>query len=268
GETVKQARERKEALDITNNKPADEEERLPKKIVRDRLIVIAILTFFSIFFSMAFEQAGSSMTFFANDYTQRILVGTQAVIFKWADAALTIFPLILVTWVLALMAKQIIKKYPLTIYFTALSFIIIWGIAIWKINREFNAIETEVTASWFQILNSFFIITLATLFAKMWEKVFNPSGPIKFALGLILLGIGFGVLAYGSRDIPQGAQTAQVSMIWLILAYLFHTMGELCLSPVGLSYVSKLSPKHLVGLIFGFWFLSSAVANLLAGLSA
>jgi len=268
GETVKKARERKDALELTNDKPADEEERLPKNIIRDRLIVIGILTFFSIFFWMAFEQAGSSMTFFANDYTQRILIGGQATAFKWADAALTIFPLILLSWVLILLAKQIINKYPKTIYFTALSFLIIWGIAIWKVIREFNAIETEVTASWFQILNSFFIITLATLFAKFWEKIFNPTGPVKFAMGLVLLGIGFGVLAYGSRDIPQGAHTAQVSMIWLILAYLFHTMGELCLSPVGLSYVSKLSPKHLVGLIFGFWFMSSAIANLLAGLSA
>src|SRR5690606_31825112 len=205
GETVKQATDRKNAIALTNDKPAEEEEHLPKKIVRDRLVVIGILTFFSIFFWMAFEQAGSSMTFFANDYTQRILEGGQAITFKWVDAALTIFPLILLTWVLTLLAKQIVKKYPLTIYFTALSFIIIWGIAIWKVLREFNAIETEVTASWFQILNSFFIITFATLFAKMWEKVYNPTGPVKFALGLVLLGIGFGVLAYGSRDIPQGA---------------------------------------------------------------
>src|SRR5690606_18220007 len=151
-----------------------------------------------------------------------------------------------------------------SIFFTAFSFAIIWVLGIWKVHREFYAIETEVAASWFQILNSFFIITLASLFSKMWEKAFNPSGPVKFAMGLILVGIGFATLAYGSRDIPQGAATAQVSMLWLVLAYFFHTVGELCLSPVGLSYVSKLSPKKLVGLIFGFWFLSSAIANWLA----
>ncbi len=99
----------------------------------------------------------------------------------------------------------------------------------------------------------------------MWETKFNPSGPVKFAIGLILLGIGFAALGYGSSDIPSGARTASVSMIWLILAYFFHTMGELCLSPVGLSYMSKLSPKNLIGLIMGFWFLSSAIANLLGG---
>jgi POT family proton-dependent oligopeptide transporter len=135
------------------------------------------------------------------------------------------------------------------------------------VNREFYSIETEVQASWFLILNSFFIITLASSFSKFFEKVYNPTGPIKFSIGLILVGVGFGSLAYGSLQIPQGAATAQVSMIWLILAYFFHTMGELCLSPVGLSYVSKLSPKNLLGMIFGFWFLASAIAGWLAGWS-
>ena len=95
----------------------------------------------------------------------------------------------------------------------------------------------------------------------MWEKVWNPSGPVKFALGLIFVAVGFFALSYGSLSIPTGAKTAAVSMIWLILAYFFHTMGELCLSPVGLSYVSKLSPKKFVGLLFGLWFTASAIAN-------
>ncbi|HLT42377.1 MAG TPA: peptide MFS transporter [Sphingobacteriaceae bacterium] len=266
GESPKEEKNRK-ALESNTHLAESElqEEKLPANIVRDRLIVILVLTFFSIFFWLAFEQAGGSMTIFAKDYTQRILVGNSAIVFKWIDAALTVLPLALVTWVLVMLAKQISKKYPATIFFTALSFIIIWIIAIWKVYKEFAAVETEVTASWFQILNSFFIITFATVFAKIWETKFNPSGPVKFALGLGLLGIGFGALAYGSKDIPQGQLTAQVSMIWLVLAYFFHTMGELCLSPVGLSYVSKLSPKHLVGLIFGVWFLSSAVALKLGG---
>lgn len=96
-------------------------------------------------------------------------------------------------------------------------------------------------------------------------KKWNPSGPIKFALGLILVAVGFIALSYGSMSIPQGAKTASVSMIWLIIAYFFHTMGELCLSPVGLSYVSKLSPKKFLGLLFGFWFTASAIANFIAG---
>ncbi|MDX1463949.1 MAG: MFS transporter, partial [Marinirhabdus sp.] len=105
------------------------------------------------------------------------------------------------------------------------------------------------------------------LFSKLWQSKYNPTGPIKFALGLILLGLGFGILAYGSIGIPLGAKTAAVSMIFLILAYLFHTLGELCLSPVGLSYVSKLAPLKLVGLMFGVWFVANFIANLAAGIT-
>src|SRR5699024_4940230 len=207
------------------------------------------------------------MTIFAKDYTQRILAGNTGIIFKWVDAALTIFPILIVTYVLFMLIKQIFKKYPLTIIFTAISFAIIWAIGIWKVSREFGLDHTEVTVSWFQILNSFFIITLASSFSKLWEKVWNPSGPVKFAMGLALVGIGFVALAYGASNIPQGAKTASVSMIWLILAYFFHTTGELCLSPVGLSYVSKLSPKKLTGLLFGLWFTASAIANFIAGMT-
>ncbi|MNT63263.1 Dipeptide and tripeptide permease A [compost metagenome] len=79
------------------------------------------------------------------------------------------------------------------------------------------------------------------------------------------MGIGFAALAYGASEIPQGAKTASVSMIWLVIAYFFHSAGELCLSPVGLSYVSKLSPKKFLGLLFGCWFCASAIANFIGG---
>jgi POT family proton-dependent oligopeptide transporter len=108
---------------------------------------------------------------------------------------------------------------------------------------------------------------LAPLFSKIWESKYNPSGPIKFGIGLILLGLGFAILAYGGSPIERGAHTASVSMIWLILAYLFHTLGELCVSPVGLSYISKLSPVKMVGLMFGIWFVATFIANTLAGLT-
>jgi len=253
------------AKKIANNEE-DPEVETPANVVRDRLIVVAVLMLASIVFFLAFEQAGGSMSIFALDYTQRVLDGNAAVTFKWIDAILTIVPIAIVTIVLASLAKKLFKEYPLTIIFTAISFLIIWGLGLWKVWREFGNVETEVAASWFQILNSFFIITLASVFSRFWEKIWNPSGPIKFAIGLILVGIGFAALAYGASSIPQGAKTASVSMIWLIIAYFFHTTGELCLSPVGLSYVSKLSPKKLLGLLFGFWFGASAIANFIAGM--
>lgn len=251
--------------DRLKNNEEEPEEAVPANIVRDRLIVVAVLMLASIVFFLAFEQAGGSMSIFAKDYTQRVLTGDAASIFRWIDTILTIAPMVIVSIVLYALAKKIVKQYPLTIIFTAISFVVIWILGLWKVFREFGATETEVAASWFQILNAFFIITLASSFSKFWEKIWNPSGPIKFALGLFLVGLGFAALAYGASEIPPGAKTAGVSMIWLILAYFFHSTGELCLSPVGLSYVSKLSPKKLLGLLFGFWFCASAIANFIGG---
>jgi len=257
----------KEHVENVEKHIEEEDEKIPAKVRRDRLVVVGVFMFFSIFFFLAFEQAGGSMSIFAKDYTQRVLTGSAGATFKWVDSILTVFPMLIVSFVLYKLGKEIYAKYPATIIFTAISFIIIWALGLWKINREFSTVETEVAASWFQILNSFFIITLASGFSTLWEKVWNPSGPIKFALGLLLVGLGFAVLAYGAKDIPQGAATASVSMFWLVAAYFFHTTGELCLSPVGLSYVSKLSPAKLSGLIFGLWFTASAIANGIAGFS-
>ncbi|RQO30239.1 MFS transporter [Taibaiella sp. KBW10] len=127
--------------------------------------------------------------------------------------------------------------------------------------------QVEITASWFSILNSFFIIVFASLVSKVWESKFNPSAPVKFGLGLIITAIGFAVLAYGAKAIPQGAEPGivRVSMIWLIVAYLFHTLGELCIQPVGLSYVSKLVPGKMIAFMFGMWYLAIAIGNKLAG---
>lgn len=262
-----------DATNYVHNKAFDFEEKkeqeveLPKKVVKDRLQVIGIFAFFTIFFWWAFEQAGGSMTIFAADYTDRNLTGGSATAFKIVNTILTVAPMIILTVVLLRLFRQTFKKYALSNLFLGTSFTIIWGIVIWMLLREYKAEQTEVTASWFGILNSFFIISLAPFFSKIWESRYNPSGPVKFAFGLILLGIGFAILAYGGMSIPQGAKTASVSMIWLILAYLFHTLGELCLSPVGLSYVSKLAPVRLVGLMFGIWFVANFIANGAAGLT-
>jgi POT family proton-dependent oligopeptide transporter len=216
---------------------------------------------------MAFEQAGGSMSIFAKDYTNRVLESGAANTFKIINTLITVVPLAIISWVVILLSKSIVKKYPLSTLFITISFIGIWIIAIWMLKKEFNTSTAEVPASWFGVLNSLFIILFAPVFSKLWETKFNPTGAVKFALGLILLGLGFAALAYGSKDIELGAKTAQVSMVWLILAYLLHTLGELCLSPVGLSYVSKLAPPKFVGLMFGVWFGATAIANYLAGLS-
>ncbi|MBT0606562.1 peptide MFS transporter [Aequorivita echinoideorum] len=126
---------------------------------------------------------------------------------------------------------------------------------------EIKSDEVEITVSWFSILNSFFIIAFASFFSKWWESKYNPSAAVKYGLGLIIMAIGFGLLAWGSYGIQDGVK---VSMIWLILAYMFHTLGELCLSPVGLSYVSKLVPARMIAFMFGMWYLAIAIGNKLA----
>lgn len=336
---------------------------LSKKVQKDRLIVIGVLAFFTIFFWMAFEQAGSSMTIFAKDYTNRILTGDSALAFSIVNAIIVIVPMIVLTWVLYKLFKSTFSKIALSNTFLGVSFLIIWGIVGWMVNKDLNTKayqmsfqgyveevvpdektgemkevlapvdeqtdlvglklaemdvtiredrpleegqkvylidmdkqgtykyisekeagkfdtkieakvmyerenEVEIPASWFGILNSLFIIVFAPLFSKLWQTRFNPTAPIKFSIGLILLGIGFAFLAFGGLTVEQGATTASVSIIWLIMAYLFHTLGELTLSPVGLSYVSKLSPQHLLSLMFGVWFTATFIANLLAGISA
>jgi len=238
---------------------------VPANVQRDRYIVVGILAFFTIFFWAAFEQAGGSMTIFAKDYTNRILEGSAANIFRISNTILTIVPLAIITYVLISLFKITFKKYALSNTFLGISFAIIWLIVIVMLKNQFSETSTEIPASWFGILNSFFIIAFAPLFSKIWESKYNPPATIKFGIGLILLGLGFGILAYGSASIPQGAQTASVSVIWLILAYLLHTLGELSLSPVGLSYVSKLVPGKMIAMMFGLWYIAVGMGNKLAG---
>ena len=244
-----------------------DQNNVPRKTVIDRLIVIGIFSFVTIFFWWGFEQAGGSMTIFANDYTNRDLVGDGALAFKIINSLLVIVPMIILTIILYYLFNNTFQKYAISNIFLGSSFIIIWGLIIWMLNKEFAKSATEVPASWFAILNSFFIIVFAPVLSKIWQSKYNPSGPVKFGIGLMLLSIGFAILSYGSINIPLGAYTASQSMIFLILAYLFHTLGELCVSPVGLSYVSKLAPQKLVGLMFGVWFVANFIANLSAGIT-
>lgn len=233
--------------------------------VRDKMTAVAIFAFFTIFFWAAFEQAAGSLNIFARDYTARDLSGSSAILFKTIDAILTVVPLAIITWVLYLLFKKTFSKVPISNIVLSICFLIIWGIAFWKLSNEFSKDTTEVGATWFGILNSFFIIALAPLFSKWWESKYNPSAAFKYGFGLALLGFGFALLAYGSSGIPQGAKVASVSMVWLILAYLFHTLGELCLSPVGLSYLSKLVPGRMIAFMFGIWYLAVAIGQKAAG---
>lgn len=169
-------------------------------IERKRIIVIFILAFFVIFFWGAFEQAGASLTLFADRQTDRHIFGT------------------------------------------------------------------EMPASYFQSVNPLAVITLAPLFTIIWGFLYarklEPSSPKKMAIGLALVALGYVVIAIAVKGL--GADH-KVSMAWLFALYIIHTMGELCLSPIGLSMVSKLAPLRLSSLMMGTWFLANAAANKFAG---
>ncbi|MCK0130261.1 peptide MFS transporter [Flavobacteriaceae bacterium F08102] len=234
-------------------------------IVRDKLVAVAIFAIFTVIFFGAFEQSLGSMTLFARDYTNRELVGSAGLIFMIIDTLLTVAPLVIITWVLSLLIKKTHFKIPYSNLMLVIAFVGIWSLVIFRLYDKLTSEITRVDASWFAILNSFFIISLAPFFSRWWESKYNPSAAMKYGIGLVLLGIGFAVLAFGTMGIPQGAKTASVSMIFLVLAYLFHTMGELCISPVGLSYLSKLVPPRMIGFMFGIWYLAIAIGQKTAG---
>jgi POT family proton-dependent oligopeptide transporter len=119
-------------------------------------------------------------------------------------------------------------------------------------------------SSWFQSMNSLFVWAFAPVFAILWMRMgrSEPSTPIKFSLGLIMVGAGFAILVVAARLAANGVQ---VSPMWLTVTYLLHTFGELCLSPVGLSAMTKLAPARIAGLMMGVWFLAASVGNFIAG---
>lgn len=171
------------------------------KIERSRIWVIYIIAFFVIAFWAAFEQAGASLTFFAEEQTDRNLFG--------------------------------------------------WF---------------EIPASAFQSVNPILIVALAPLFAMLWvrlgKKNQEPASPMKQAIGLFMVALGYMIIALVVKDLGPGVK---VSMVWLFSLYAIHTMGELCLSPIGLSMVVKLAPIRYSSLLMGVWFLSTALANKVAG---
>jgi POT family proton-dependent oligopeptide transporter len=128
----------------------------------------------------------------------------------------------------------------------------------------------EVPATWFQSVNSAFIIILAPVFAALWvgmsKRGIELSSPAKFALGLAFAGVGFAIMIIAANQVVASGGTVLVSPWFLIWSYFFQTVGELCLSPVGLSSMTKLSPRRYVGQMMGIWFLATAVGNLIAGL--
>lgn len=232
-------------------------------IVRDRMFAVGLLAFFLLFFFMSFEQGASSLVLVARDYTERTLDGTASLVFKVINTALTVVPLAIISYVLVKLAQKTWDKIALSNIVLIVCFLLIWAVSLWMLNIEFQKEASEIKFTWFSILNSFFVISLASVVSKIWNSKYNPPAAFKYGFGLLLVSLGFFVMYLG-YEFSGGNETAKMAMIFLVITYLFHTLGELFMSPVGLSYVSKLVPARMLTFMFGIWYLALAIANKIA----
>jgi POT family proton-dependent oligopeptide transporter len=233
---------------------------------RDRIWVIYIIAFFVIFFWSAFEQAGASLTYFAEEQTDRSLnMHIPSGVLYTLLAGVLVF----VAWIANKVRVNFTNEQKGVKEIILLILLSVLGVTIYgtfHVDSTGLTIDT-VPTSYFQSINAIAIVLFAPLFALLWTFLGNrniePASPYKQAIGLFLLSLGYLVIAFGVKDV-----TAKVSMMWLVSLYSIHTFGELCLSPIGLSMVNKLAPVKFASLLMGVWFLSTAAANKFAGVLA
>jgi proton-dependent oligopeptide transporter, POT family len=260
--------------------------RLPR-IPRQRMYVVLILTFFSMLFFTFFEQAGSSLTNFTDRNVDRVTgrtTITQADVGKTIEIQPTqkqlgyhngdkLFTLNVLTDLRDAQkelrdeaSKRGEKDLPPQ---ARPDFTIPWKVADDNVGMQIAQVNDEIPSATFQSVNSIFILILGLPFTLLWyllaRRGWEPSTTVKFALGILQVGLGFLALWYGAHTADQ---RGIVALSWLILGYLLHTTGELCLSPVGLSMVTRLSPKRLVSTVMGGWFLATGFAEMLASIIA
>jgi len=231
------------------------------RIVRNRMFAVMSLAFFIIFFFITFEQAPSSLIIVARDYVDRSLSGEGLLVFNIINALLMLIPLLIISFVLIRLAMVTWKLIPLTNIVLFVCFLLIWGVAIYAFRSEFLKKTSEIAVSWFSVLNAFFVITLASSVSKIWSSKYNPSVAFKYGFGLFFVALGYLVVWFGAKGLSQDMK---ISMAYIILIYFFHTIGELFISPVGLSYVSKLVPHRMLAFMFGTWYLGIAIAQKVA----
>ncbi len=248
-----------------------------EKISRQRMYVVLILTFFSMLFWSFFEQAGSSLNNFTDRNVNRFFqfggFGKPDRIITAADVGKTVRlqptqnqlgyynggTALTMDALDKLRDKN--KEHP--------DFEIDWKVTDRDVGMELAQRKSEIPASTFQSINAICILIFGLIFTAMWgfmaARRIEPGTTVKFALGLLQLGLGFGAFWIGVKlHDPRG----MVGMSWLCLGYLLHTTGELCLSPVGLSMITKLSPAKLVSTVMGAWFLATAFSQFLAAIIA
>lgn len=231
------------------------------------MFVVLVLTFFSLLFWSFFEQAGSSINNFTDRNVDRVFA-TRTIAESEVGSTIRLVPT----------QEQLgysngTERFTMNVltdlqkeHETA-QFEIDWIVAADNVGMGIAGRQDEIPASTFQSVNAVFILIFGLILTTLWSflaaRRIEPSTPLKFALGLIQLALGFGALWYGAQHCDS---RGMVGLEWLFLGYLLHTTGELCLSPVGLAMVTRLTPLRLVSTLMGTWFLATAFSQYLAGI--
>ncbi len=222
---------------------------------KKHLIVIIVLFFGAAAFWSVFEQAGSTLNIFADRSTDNSITLTFAI---FMGAILLMPGFLALRWY-----RKLPGKSSMALSFTAIV-ISTCGAGIYYL---LSHIGQSFPSSYFQSAGSLFIVALTPLFASLWIALGKrqPSSPAKFTIGLLFVALGFGILIIAARLSSQGMK---VSPMWLVATYMLHTIGELCLSPVGISAMTKLAPRRIMGLVLGIWFLAVSLGSFFAGFAA
>jgi POT family proton-dependent oligopeptide transporter len=260
------------------------------RVARERLFVVFVLFFFIMLFWAFFEQAGSSINLFTDRNVDRVIERGHPRTISEADVGSTIMleptqeqlgytngGKLFTMDVLDRLRDEAAERKRAESSDSALSKTndenirveVAWHVAPDNLGMRVARGNDEIPTSAFQSVNAIFIIVFGLVFTAIWNflgaRGLEPSTPLKFALGLLQLGVGFVCFWYGAKTADE---RGIVSIGWLLLGYLFHTTGELCVSPVGLAMVTRLSPKHLVSTVMGAFFLSTAFSLYLAAIIA
>lgn len=242
-----------------------EEEQLTKSETKERIVALCLVFAVVIFFWMAFHQNGSTLTFFAEQYIVKTSTGVESMMFDVVNLVLCI---VIVYALFALFQSKTSKGRGIA---TALIVLCAAGIAY-----KYNSLpaETVIDAPIFQQFNPCFVVMLTpvsmAIFGALAKKGKEPSAPLKIGLGMLVAAVGYVLMTVASLGLPdpEAQKSAQmlISPNWLISTYLVLTFAELLLSPIGISFVSKVAPPKYKGMMMGGWFVATAIGNLLVSI--
>jgi POT family proton-dependent oligopeptide transporter len=248
---------------VKSNAAVTEEPELSKEDTKQRIIALCLVFAVVIFFWMAFHQNGLSLTYFANEFTEKSATGANTMPFDVINLVMVVF---IVYASFSLFQSKTSKAKGIS----ALVIIAALAILYYKYTRATG--EVEISAPIFQQFNPFYVVALTpvsmAIFGALAKKGKEPSAPRKIAYGMLVAASAFCLMMYASRTLPSpdeqkalGEAGMFVSPYWLISTYLVLTFGELLLSPMGISFVSKVAPPKYKGMMMGGWFVSTAIGN-------